>query len=268
MGVTESWMGFVYRSIVYEPAASHAQERKFMEGLSWKIPGPVWKKGCKHKLSNLGYSDTGTKMSQLKRDYINHDSIMEAREAFKTRKDQSVTSWCISTIGAVKTNAQGHCIRNVIVSYHSPRVTESKEPRLTIDILYRTTELLRKFGADLIFLGEELIPEILEDSPWEKEPDEIRMYFPSCFFSALFIPVFYQYVNPIRFLKQLKEVQGNTIFYRRCLYRTKTLLEKEPDSYKFASRRNMAEFAQNRLILSGKIDKQKVQGFIRKEETS
>lgn len=265
MNVTENWMDFVYRSIIHEPAASHAQERKFMEGLSWKIPGGVWQRGCRHKLSDLGYSNSGTKMTQLTRDYMNLDDIELAHKAFHKRKDQSVTTWYISTIGAVKTNAQGHCIRGLVLHYTSPRVTLDKKPRLTIDIVYRTTELLRKFGADLIFLTEILIPKVLEDNPWGiTEPDEVRMYFSSCFFSALFIPVFFQYVDATEFLSNLYLVQGDSIFYRRCVYRTKTMLEKEPETYKFASRKNMSEFA-HRLISSGNIDKQKIQEFLKKE---
>ncbi len=266
MDLTYKWIDWVMSHVLWTDASSHAQERKFMEGLTLTIPGKIWAKGCSHKLSDLGYSDTGTKMSQLVRDYTNYESIEEAKAAFHTRKDQAVTAWNISTIGAVKTNAQGHCISNIIVGYHSPRVTLDRKPRLTVDILYRTTELLRKFGADLLFLRNNLIPDILEGNPWEIEtPDLVRMYFPSCFFSALFIPVFYQYIDPVGYLQELKEAEGDGIFYRRCLYRTKTMLEKEPDTYKFASRKNMACFAE-KLMSSGKIDKQKVQDFIRKEE--
>ncbi len=263
--LTADWMNWLSRTVIESKASSHAQERAFFEGILWKIPGTTWGAGCSHTVENLGYSKDGHKMTQLSRDYTNHGDVEQAKTAFHKRKDQSVSSIAISTIGAVKTNAMGHCIRNIIISYHSPKVTPDKKPRLTVDILYRTTELLRKFGADLIFLNEMLIPEILDGNPWGIEtPDEVRMYFSSCFFSALFIPVFYQYHDPTIFLHQLKEYEGDSIFYRRCLYRTKTMLEKEPDTYKFASRKNMSEFA-FRLIASGKIDKPKIQKFLEKE---
>jgi len=263
--ITDYWMGQVNDWVTYAPASSHAQERKFMDNLTMYFSKEAWNKGCKHGLEDLGYSKTGTKMNQLSRDYMNLEDIKKARKAFQERKDQSVTTWAISTIGAVKSNAQGHCIRNMIITYHHPKVEVNGEGRLKVHLQYRTTELLRKFGADLIFLEKVLIPAVLDDNPWQEHIDDIYISFANCFFSALFIPVFYQYTDPVKFLKRLKNAQGDTIFYRRCLYRTKTLLEKEPDTYKFASRRNMSELG-HRLILSGKIDKQKVQDFIKKEE--
>lgn len=264
--ITSLWMQFVSDWVLFAPSYSYAQERKFMEGQTMLFPDFVWREGCSHNLEDLGYSKTGTKMTQLTRDYMNWGEIEAAKKAFWERKDQSVTSWAISTIGAAKRNAQGHCIRNMFVNYHHPKVSVGEEGTLVVHLHYRTTELLRKFGADLVFIRNVLIPEVLAGNPWKDEPDEVYIHFANCFFSALFIPVFYQYKDPIKFLKDLREAQGDTIFYRRCLYRTKTMLEKEPDTYKFASRRNMSEFA-HRLISSGKIDKQEVQDFIKRSET-
>ena len=236
-----------------------------MDGLTMVFPGPAWREGCSHSLVDLGYSGSGTKMTQLRRDYMNKGEIENAKQAFQLRREQSVTSWAISTIGAEKSNSQGHCIRNMIVNYHHPKVTPDRKGFLVVHLQYRTTELLRKFGADLIFIKEHLIPEVLEGNPWQEHPDAVYMHFASCFFSALFIPVFYQYVDPSTFLKEMTRMGGDTLFYRRCLYRTKTMLSQGEEDYKFASRRNMARFAQNLLAPGGKIDRQKLTRFLEKE---
>jgi len=253
--ITHEWIKFVEEITVNHPASAYAQERKFMEGVKFSIPGEVWKQGLSHSLYDLGYSKEGSKMQQLTRDYYNEESMKEAKQIIQGRKKQSVTSIGISTLGAKKRNSQGHCIRSITVNYFEDKVTPNKSPRFTVDFLYRSTELLRKFGADLIFLHDYIIPDILENNPWGYEaPDEIRFYFSSCFFSGLFIPVFYQFTDPVEFLKDLHKHYGDTIFYRRCIFRTKSMLERDFSHYKFRSRRNMQELSQ-RLFKEGKIGK-------------
>lgn len=265
MDITDAWVKFLTEVVPSAEAVSYAQERKFMAGLTWTIPGEIWNKGNSHKLTDLGYSGGPSKMTQLKRNYYNPESIEEAREKMQSRPGQTVTSVGISTIAGAKVkSSQGHCIRAVTVNYFSPKVTPARKPVLSVDIFYRTTELLRKFGADLLFLHEFLIPEILKDNPWGMEPTHVRFHFSTCFFSALFIPVLYQFVEPALFLGRLKAHTGDILFYRRCMFRTKTMLERDFSHYKFQSRRNMQKLAQ-RFMEEGKINKKKVAKLFKEE---
>jgi len=257
--ITAEWIRMVENSVMSHPSSAYAQERKFMEGVVFTFPGEVWAKGLGHTLPDLGYSQAGSKMKQLTRDYYNEESVNEAKKIIKGRKKQSVTSIGISTLGAKKNNSQGHCIRSITVNYFEDKVTPNKRPRFTIDLLYRSTELLRKFAADLIFLHDIMIPDIIEGNPWGYEaPDEIRFYFSSCFFSGLFIPVFFQFTDPVEFMKELKQKHGDTVFYRRCLFRTKSMLERDFSHYSFRSRRNMQELSQ-KLFKEGRIDKKRLE---------
>jgi len=263
--ITGRWIDFAAKVALESSPKAYAQERIFTTGTGFTVKGKEWERGLNHSLIDLGYSGTGSKMTQLKRDYYNEDSVKEAKQAINGRSDQSVTSVGISTLGGKKKNAQGHCIRSLVVNYFDEKVNPFKQSNISIDVFYRTTELLRKFGADLVFLKEFLIPEILYGTEWQRtDIREIRFYFSSCFFSALFIPVFYQFVDPVGFLERLKESRGDVIFYRRCLFRTKTMLERSVDNYKFRSRRNMHELAEN-LMGNGKIDRERIENYLKEE---
>jgi len=259
-------MNWVEEEVLCAPTSAYAQERKFMEHRVLIIPGEVWSQGNSHTFADLGYSGTGkSKVNQLKRNYYNEHSVKEARKVIAGRGSQVVTSVGISTLGqAKKKSSQGFCLRSVAINHFAARVTPEKKELLTVDIHYRTTEMLRKFGADLIFLHEFLIPEILKENPWSiKGPHEVRLHFATCFFSALFIPVFFRFKDPIVFLKKLKE-RGENLFYRRCLFRTKTMLERNASHYKFRSRRNMQELATG-FLEKGHIDRERLKEFLKKE---
>jgi len=268
MGITETWIAFVRESVLKEPYKALAQERAFMSGLVMEIPGKEWKRGLSHTLSDLGYEERGTKMKQLYRDYCDTAAVEEAKKVMATRADQEVSSIGIPTLaGEKKRTAQGHCIRTIVISHYDAKVNPSGKPYLRVDILYRTTELLRKFGADLIFLYK-FIPELLESNPWGvKVPNMVSFYFPACFFSGLFIPVFYRFTDPVDFLQRLKEgVSPEEIhFYKRCFFRTKTMLDRDVDHYKFRSRRNMHLLAQ-RFLDEGWINEEGIREYIKNEE--
>src|SRR5690606_19285649 len=200
MNITGGWIDFVWKMAASSPAVAYAQERKFIPGQMWQVDGSVWSNGYDHDLECLGYAPPGeAKIKQLKRNYYNPESVEEAREKITSRNNQVHTSVGISTLaGGKRKVSQGHCIRSLVLTYSSPKVNPHGQEVLAIDIFYRTTELIRKFGADLIFLHDFLIPEVLRDNPWGIEtPTVIRFHFSTCYFSALFLPIFLQFVDPV-----------------------------------------------------------------------
>jgi len=266
--ITDRWVDFVTHVATSSIPSAYAQERLFTEGQAFMITGDEWRRGLSHSLLDLGYSLKGSKMKQLKRDYYNPESVEQAKMAInlRTSNEQEVTSVGISTIYGKKRNVQGHCIRSIVLNYFGRKVSPFNQSKVSIDIFYRTTELLRKFGADLIFLREFLLPEILKDTIWsEKLVSKVRFYFSSCFFSALFIPIYYQFRNPEEFLEDLARGRGDVIFYRRCLFRTKAMLERNVDSYKFRSRKNMHELAES-IMKKGLVDRKSLEKYIKNKE--
>lgn len=264
MDITRWWIDWVTDVVLGDAAICFAQERKFMGATTFRIPGNVWDQGVSHAYPDLGYAKGGSKINQLKRNYYNEESVREAKKKMSERAAQTITSVGISTIGGAKANSQGHCIRSVVVSRYSPKITVSRQQEVYLDVFYRTTELLRKFGADLLFLKDFLVPEILEGNPWGvKTPTAVRMYFSSCFFSALFIPVLYQFIDPTAFLQQLYKKEGDSQFYRRVVFRTKAMLERDASHYKFQSRRNMQNLAMG-FMDQDKIDRKALEKHLKK----
>lgn len=111
------------------------------------------------QLSDIGYS--GHKMRQLERNYINAASRDMALQLWERRKDQgkygSVGFHCYNHLlkadpdrKAKRASVMGPCIQAVTL-------TLLKKGQVQTDLFYRTTELFKKFPADLVFLREVLL---------------------------------------------------------------------------------------------------------------
>jgi hypothetical protein len=106
------------------------------------------------------------KINQLNHHYRNQESIDRAVEDFTARIDKGTYgSVGVSMHGEQKKGytKQGFCIQALTLTL----VPQARGVRTTeVDIFYRTTEVVKKFGADLVFLRDEIFPEFpLDDSP-------------------------------------------------------------------------------------------------------
>lgn len=107
-------------------------------------------------LDDAGY--TSAKLAHLKRNYLHAESIEVAQQLWKRRVEQdkygSVGFTCYNHFiknnpdkKAKRASVMGPCIQAVILTYLPSGDT-------SIDVFYRTTELFKKFPADLVFLRE------------------------------------------------------------------------------------------------------------------
>jgi hypothetical protein len=106
---------------------------------------------------------TKAKMSQLVRNYLHQESIEVAQGLWNKRKTQkgygSVSFTCfnhfvkggsIDAPRARMASVFGPCLQSVVL-------TKPEKPETHVDVFYRTTELFKKFPADIVFLRERLI---------------------------------------------------------------------------------------------------------------
>ena len=202
-------------------------------------------------LSSLGYRGVGDgKIRQLIRNYWSQDHIDAALIKLKARKDSPHTSVAISCEGAKKDlRSQGFCLRSVIIT-QTPK-------KLEADIVYRSTEVIQKFTADLV-----LLPKIFE--ALEVKPQKIRFYFANAFLTALFAPVLFSQVDPIHFMEHLKI--SDPKYYRTFLNAFAKYLEVE-NRYHYAHRCKQYELSQRTLDLDKLSDYCKLNGasFIARE---
>lgn len=116
-------------------------------------------------VEHCGY--TQRKISLLKKLYYHEESIEMAKilwdKCNTKRKYASSSFHCYNHLlkgqlegGSKRASKMGPCIQAVSLSWcKKPR----EEPYTTVDCFYRTTELYKKFPADLIFLRDYLLPE-------------------------------------------------------------------------------------------------------------
>lgn len=113
------------------------------------------------QLADAGY--TKSKMSMLNRLYLHDESREIAVQLWDKRRGQkkygSVSFTCFAHFvkgGSVdakrskRASVFGPCIQSVSLTYLDNHTT-------AVDVFYRTTELFKKFPADLVFLRDELL---------------------------------------------------------------------------------------------------------------
>lgn len=160
--------------------------RKIVQGLNWEIdsfPAVTFE--------DLGYGKN--KVKQLERNYIDPTELERVRHVLGKRKGQSFTSVALNMRGAKKDpRSMGWCMLSVVVT----RTNKDEN----VEIHYRSTELILKFGGDLAFL-----PSVLERL--EVNPSKIRFRFANAFFSGVFLPTLLStHDDPLPFLKRMRRV--------------------------------------------------------------
>jgi hypothetical protein len=111
------------------------------------------------ELKHAGY--TKSKMTALVRDYVHVESRDFALKLWEKRLEQG-------SYGSVGFSCYNHLIKassgvNRRASTHGPciqavSITLIKDRRAVVDIFYRTTELFKKYPADLVFVRDVLLP--------------------------------------------------------------------------------------------------------------
>ncbi len=113
-------------------------------------------------LEDAGY--TKSKMSHLRRLYMHDESIEVAVKLWNIRRTKTAYgSVCFTTFNHFQKNSEtkkskrasvmGPCIQSVVIT----QIKGGKKGKYMIDAFYRTTELFKKFPADLVFLRDELL---------------------------------------------------------------------------------------------------------------
>lgn len=130
-------------------------------------------------LASTGY--TKAKLSALQRNYYNPESVARAFTDLRWRIDhRKYGSGAFDFRGQPKKNTkQDYCIQSCVISYYPHRKATS------IQVFWRTAEIIKRFRGDLIFLRDFIFPmfsNILSDAP----PFAIDFTFANCTFHPMF----------------------------------------------------------------------------------
>lgn len=244
--ITTHWKVLI-RSLATNPKPSRliSSGIKYFQNEGMIIPGADWSRGFDVPLEMLGYGAKSSKMTQLRRHYYNEGSVEAAKSKLKERigKKADYSSVAVSMKGEDKDGrSQGHCISTVVVTYN-PQRFPGKQSELTVDIFYRVTEVVKKFGADLKFLHEIVIPSILPEELSVEDIDEVRFHFANIYFSPLFLPLLVPQMNVLDLMEEIYATQPFEAL-RGC-YNSLANLTKDPDRFSYRSRRQMVSFLHN-----------------------
>lgn len=181
-------------------------EPTFRGGLYKLFNGLTW---TEKKLPSLTYNDLGygnNKEGLLRKNYIDEEEFERVDSILRRRasgRGHHMTSVALSFRGQKKnTKSQGWCLLSLVVS-------RMRRPALeTVEIHYRSTEAILKFGADIVLLN------------WVFErlnlnPDQIKFRFANIHVSGVYLPTLFRFWEPEEFIEFVHEHDMD--FFKRGL---------------------------------------------------
>jgi len=180
----DDWPHGLIKQCIQAPAFMYSGVRKIIQDITWTID----------ELPDLTYGDLGygpNKFTQLCRNYLDTDELERVRALLDKRAGQSFTSVAMSLRGAAKeSRSMGHCMQTLVIAW--------KKDMETVEVQYRSTEVVKKFGADLVFLRY-LLDEL------DLSPNLFRFRFANAYLSGVYFPTLCSYWNPVDFFDYLWE---------------------------------------------------------------
>lgn len=142
-------------------------------------------------MESIGYKNPRTKLKALDRMYFNPVEAERVTTLLHKRKDQAFSAVAMSMrAGAKDSRSMGWCLESIVFS-----VTDKGDIRATV--MYRSTELIKKFVADLAWL-----PRVFERL--DVRPASVDFFFANAYLSGVFFTTLFLYVDPIEFLERLR----------------------------------------------------------------
>jgi hypothetical protein len=208
------------------PLFEYNGARKIATNVLWQPAKPPWI--TLQQMSHLGYARPETKLKALQRMYFSEAEAARVRALLKKREGQAFSAVSLSTIaGAKDSRSMGHCINAIMLSITPKRVEAT--------VTYRSTELIKKFSADLAF-----IPWVLEYQ-LNLKVDRVSFFFANCFVSGVFFPTLLRYVDPIAFLEFLRKHEP-PMFIVATRFLRRSVRTREQD-FPFSPERMQHEYA-------------------------
>lgn len=223
-----TWPTSLITAALDRPAFLYNGLRRIVQGLTWET----------ERLPDIDYADLGyaqNKHKQMLRNYFNEEEIERGRDILERRADKNFNAVAISLRGKSKdSRSQGHCMLSLVVS--------QRKDFETVEVQYRSTELILKFGADLVFL-----PTLL--SELGLEPNLYRFHFANAFLSGVFFPTACAHWphGSIAFLKFIRaNVEHRQYFYDATRFMLRSSMT-ENQFFPFSPENQQHKFAWKKL---------------------
>lgn len=189
-------------AVLRAPVFEYNGLRKIVQSVGYSLAREIFPSVS---LTDIGY--TRAKEKAIFRMYYNEAEADRVRSLLVKRKGQGFSAISMSMrAGAKDSRSMGHCIDSIVLSMTNKR--------RVAEVLYRSTEVIKKFSADLWF-----IPQVLDRLGFEA--DEIKFYYTNAYLSGVFFPTLFTWWEPISFLRKLyRDEPKFFIFGTRFLVRS------------------------------------------------
>lgn len=212
------WPNQLILTAVDRPAFQYAGIRKIVQGVNWEFPADDYPS---LKYEDLGYGRN--KHGQLMKNYFNPEEVERCRQLLSKRNKKGFTSVALMMRNGTKdARSQGHCMLSLVVS--------KTRQDTVVEVQYRSTELVLKFGGDLVF-----IPFVVK--ALEVEPTRYRFHFANAYLSGVYFPTLCHHWNGgrLEFLDYLYRhdrafFQTATRFFLRSSYRRDQFFPYSPEN--------------------------------------
>jgi hypothetical protein len=204
------------------PVFQYNGARKIVRDVIW-APGAL----PAIDLKAIGYARPETKLKALQRMYFSETEAKRIRDLIAKRDGQAFTAVSMSMrAGEKDSRSMGHCIDSIVIAL------DKNESWVTV--MYRSTEVIKKFTADLVFF------------PWvfdqlEIKPSGVSFFFSNAYLSGVFFPGLFGWLDPIEFLQMLRKREPklfvvSTRFLRRSV-------RKRDQKFPYSPEQHQHEFA-------------------------
>lgn len=185
----QAWVDFCV-DLCCRPATFFDGNRKIMKHEVFEVTN------CDRKMTMADGGYTDVKMTMLRKLYLHEASrdaaLMLWNRALKRRKYSSVGFHCFNhelkghmDKGAKLASKMGPCLQAVTITYQKDHTAE-------VTIHYRTTEVFKKFAADLVFIVDELLePFDFTDCPIQR----IRFQFDNLTVHPMYFAILYPHLD-------------------------------------------------------------------------
>ncbi len=188
------------------PADFYSGARKIIRGrnFTWE-----WRPDDEDQIEMADAGYTKSKMTMLTKNYYHEESVAVAIELWNKRLGQrkygSVSFTCFAHFvkgGSIdakrskRASVFGPCIQSVSLTYMNDHTTH-------VDVFYRTTELFKKFPADLVFFRDVLLSKF----DFSKAPiSGVTFHFANITIHPMyFVTIIPHLSDPIEVLERIKE---------------------------------------------------------------
>lgn len=202
------------RAVLEAPTFEYNGVRKIVQSVGYSLPSIP-----RFEMTDVGY--TKAKEKAIFRMYYNEAEVERVKALLIKRRGQAFSAISMSMrAGAKRSDSMGHCIEAIVFAV-------TKEHRIA-EVVYRSTEVIRKFSADLWFL-----PRVFEAVGFEATT--VKFYYTNAYLSGVFFPMLFTWWHPIAFLERLKVKDhklfvGGTRFLRRSVARSDQVFPYSPEN--------------------------------------